>query len=187
MAMAGAGELFGRSKWWVSRRLKLLAALEPAVQTEISRGMLPPRLAQELARVPRGTREQLQVFSIVQKYHLNKEELTALVDRWLRADETEKSRLGASFEKSCPGKGRRKNRPTSGGRLELQATQQLRQCTGLVHQLTDLVTEAPLPATDWWPAPAYRNLTGAFAKLATALGPVADIRGGGDLSIPAGC
>ena len=183
MTMAGAGELFGRSKWWVSRRLKLLAALEPTVQTGISRGMLPPRLAQELARVPRGTREQLQVLSIVQKHHLNKEELTALVDRWLRADETEKSRLSASFEKLCPGKGRRKSRPTSGGRLELQAAQQLRQCAGLMRQLTDMVTEAPLPVADWWPAPAYRNLTGAMGKLAAALGPVADIRGRGDPSI----
>jgi hypothetical protein len=48
----------------------LLAALEPAVQAEVGRGMLPSRLAQELTRLPRGNTDQLRMLSLVQQHRL---------------------------------------------------------------------------------------------------------------------
>ncbi|MDA8333667.1 MAG: ParB/RepB/Spo0J family partition protein [Peptococcaceae bacterium] len=38
LSMSAAGSLFGQGKSWVSRRLKLLAALEPGLQGEVNRG-----------------------------------------------------------------------------------------------------------------------------------------------------
>jgi ParB family chromosome partitioning protein len=179
MTMAAAGQLFGRSKWWVSRRLKLLNALEPAVQAEVGRGTLPPRLAQELARLPRGTSDQPRMLCLVKKHHLSKEEITYLVDRWLKADEAEKDRLSASFVCSCPGGRRRRRQATSGGEMQLYAVQKLKACASILDELADMVRQAELPAADWWPHLAYRNLLGVLRKLDGLLHP------GGDLPIAA--
>ncbi len=179
MTMAAAGQLFGRSKWWVGRRLKLLAALEPAVQAEVGRGTLPPRLAQEMTRLPQGTSDQSRMLCLVQKYNLSKEELTYLVDRWLKADEAERNRLCASFAGPNSGRGRQRSRVTSGGEMQLYAVHQLRNCARILDDLVDMVRQAELPAADWWPDLAHRNLLGALEKLAVLLRP------GGDLPIAA--
>lgn len=174
MTMTAAGALFGRSKWWVSRRLKLLNALDPAVQAEVGRGALPPRLAQELSRLPRGTLDQPRVLSLIQQYHLSKEELVYLVDQWLKADDRERDRLLTSFESPCPGRGHKRSHPSSARELELYAVQKLKGCTGILDDLTDMAHQAEVPAADWWPHLAYRNLIGAFRKLDGLLLPGGD-------------
>jgi ParB family chromosome partitioning protein len=171
MSMTAAGQFFGRGKWWVSRRLKLLFALEPAVQAEVGRGTLPPRLAQELARLPRGNTDQLGMLVLVQQYHLSKDELAYLVDRWLKADEAERDRLLASFVSPRPGRIRQRGRAASGGEMQLYAVQKLKTCARILDDLTGMVRQAEIPATDWWPDLAYRNLLGVFRKLAGLLGP----------------
>jgi ParB-like chromosome segregation protein Spo0J len=47
----------GRHKSWVWRRLMLAEALDPAVQAEVRLGLLAPRSAVELSRLPRGNQE----------------------------------------------------------------------------------------------------------------------------------
>jgi ParB/RepB/Spo0J family partition protein len=47
----------GRHKSWVCRRLMLAEALDPAVQSEVRLGLLAPRSAVELSRLPRGNQE----------------------------------------------------------------------------------------------------------------------------------
>ena len=52
--MTEIGNIWGRSKSWVSRRLGLITHLEPRLRKEIGNGYLSPRIAQELARLPQG-------------------------------------------------------------------------------------------------------------------------------------
>ena len=174
MSMTAAGQFFGRGKWWVSRRLKLLNALEPVVQAEVGRGALPPRLAQELARLPQGNTDQLRMLILVQQCHLSKDDLTYLVDRWLKADEAERDRLLASFVSPCPGRIRQRGRAASSGEMQLYAIQKLKSCTRILDDLTDMIKQAELPAADWWPELAYRNLLGMFRKLGYLLQPGGD-------------
>lgn len=47
----------GRHKSWVWRRLMLAEALDPAVQSEVRLGLLAPRSAVELSRLPRGNQQ----------------------------------------------------------------------------------------------------------------------------------
>jgi hypothetical protein len=47
----------GRHMSWVWRRLRLAEALHPAVQSEVRLGLLAPRSAVELSRLPRGNQE----------------------------------------------------------------------------------------------------------------------------------
>ena len=65
------GELWGHSKSWVSRRLKLLTSLDTYVKRELDEGHLRPRLAQELARLPQGN-DQTRVLALVKRFYLTK-------------------------------------------------------------------------------------------------------------------
>ncbi|MFZ3131114.1 MAG: ParB/RepB/Spo0J family partition protein, partial [Desulfosporosinus sp.] len=56
-SLSEIAELWGHSKSWVSRRLKLLTSLDSSVKREIDEGQLRPRLAQELARLPQGNEQ----------------------------------------------------------------------------------------------------------------------------------
>ena len=53
-SLTEVGELWGHSKSWVSRSLKLLISLDTHLKRELDEGHLLPRLAQELARLPQG-------------------------------------------------------------------------------------------------------------------------------------
>ena len=171
MSMTAAGQLFGRGKWWVSRRLKLISALEPAVQSEVGRGTLPPRLAQELARLPQGNADQSRMLSLIRQHHLSKDELACLVDHWLRADGVERERLIASFARPSYGSRRPE---VSGGKMQLFAIQKLKGCARAMNDLADMVKQAELPTADWWPELAYGNLLCAFRKLGSLLRPGGD-------------
>lgn len=48
------GRWLGRHKSWVCRRLLLVEALEESVQAQVRLGLLAPRTAAEIARLPRG-------------------------------------------------------------------------------------------------------------------------------------
>ena len=62
--MSEIGNLWGRSKSWVSRRIKLIKALDPQIKQELGQGDLRPRLAQELTRLPR-TKKSFRSYSPV--------------------------------------------------------------------------------------------------------------------------
>lgn len=54
MAQAQAAQLLRRHQSWVSRRLLLVEALAPEVQTDVRLGLCSPTAAREVARLPRG-------------------------------------------------------------------------------------------------------------------------------------
>jgi len=179
LTMTAAGSLFGHGKSWVSRRLKLLAALEPELQSEVSRGLVAPRVAEELCRLSLSQgNDQARVLTVTKKYHLNKEEVRELVNQWLKADEAEKDRLVQSFHKSSPTR-RAKPGNLSAREAQAQARQQLRSCKETLDGLLELVTEIPSPVADWWPSLPWRKLMISCEDLAAQLGPLAKSREGG--------
>lgn len=137
-----AGTLFGRSKSWVCRRLKLLSALDPRVKEEVASGRLKPRLAQELARLPRGN-EQLTALEVIKEHHLSKDEVARLVTGW-------------------PEKGLFQEKPA------LLVAHRLWRCTRLMEEVLNILRRQKRPF-DWWPAEPYRFFLGALNKLFTLL------------------
>jgi len=72
------GQLLGRDRSWVSRRLSLVEKLSDEVQSQLRLGLLTGTVGRELARVPRGTQELL--LEAVTKHGLGSREVAGLVD-----------------------------------------------------------------------------------------------------------
>ena len=95
-SLAEVGELWGHSKSWVCRRLKLLTGLDPKVRQEMDEGNLRPRLAQELARLPQGN-ERTRVLALVKRHYLTKDQTARLIDWWRNAAEDERLQLEEKY------------------------------------------------------------------------------------------
>lgn len=65
LAQHEVARLLGRHKSWVCRRLMLVEGLDDQVQTDVRLGLLAPRAAVELCRLPRGN--QLAAASLAMK------------------------------------------------------------------------------------------------------------------------
>jgi len=126
-----AAKLWGRSKSWISRRIKLLTDLDPKIKQELEQGRLLPRLSQELSRLPQGN-EQERVLSLMRRHHLNKDDAAALVDWWLSADSTARIQAEASkvlpIERSAVHPREREDTPEE-------------KCLSLIHRCTKLLKE----------------------------------------------
>lgn len=57
MSMPEIGLSFGRHKSWVWRRLMLAEALDPIVQADVRLGLIAPRAAVAVSRLPRGNQQ----------------------------------------------------------------------------------------------------------------------------------
>jgi hypothetical protein len=57
MSMPQIGMALGRHKSWVLRRLMLAEALDPVVQADVRLGLLAPRAAVAVSRLPRGNQQ----------------------------------------------------------------------------------------------------------------------------------
>src|SRR5882672_5935627 len=73
------GELLGRDKSWVCRRLKLAEALDPTLQDDLRLGLLSATAARELAQLPRGN--QLRAAAAVRDHQLTSRQTAGLVER----------------------------------------------------------------------------------------------------------
>jgi len=78
------GELLGRHKSWVCRRLKLVEHLEDEVQEQLRLGLLPAATARELARLPRGN--QVAGARTIAEHHLTSRQAAGWVKGMLKAD-----------------------------------------------------------------------------------------------------
>jgi ParB-like chromosome segregation protein Spo0J len=79
------GQLFGRHKSWVCRRLMLAESLSDAVTADLRLGLLSARAAAEMARLPRGNQES--VAKVVVHRGMTSRQVARLVDRCLYATE----------------------------------------------------------------------------------------------------
>jgi len=85
MTQVAVGELLGRDKSWVCRRLKLAEALEATLQDDLHLGLLSASAARELARLPRGN--QLHAAEAVRDHGLTSRQAAQLVERLLGTDD----------------------------------------------------------------------------------------------------
>jgi ParB-like chromosome segregation protein Spo0J len=75
------GDLLGRDKSWVCRRLRLAEALDPALQDDLRLGLLSATAARELARLPRGN--QPRAAEAVRDHQLTSRQSAQLIERLL--------------------------------------------------------------------------------------------------------
>jgi ParB/RepB/Spo0J family partition protein len=85
LTQVAVGELLGRDKSWVCRRLKLAEALEATLQEDLRLGLLSASAARELARLPRGN--QLRAAEAVRDHGLTSRQAAQLVERLLATDD----------------------------------------------------------------------------------------------------
>lgn len=79
---AQVGQLLGRDKSWVCRRLKLAEALDATLQDDLRLGLLSATAARELAQLPRGN--QLRVAQAVRDHQLTSRQSACLVAQLLQ-------------------------------------------------------------------------------------------------------
>ncbi len=158
--MAEIGNLWGRSRSWVSRRLSLLTHLDRNMKKELAQGFLQPRVAQELVRLPQG-KEQARVLKLIRRELLNKDSAAELVSWWLTAGENER--------KVVEQKGFLKDTAAicGAGYLARQVSKQLADCTRRLSGLVSIVEgQEEMP---WWPDQAYQSFKTMFLELEDAL------------------
>jgi ParB-like chromosome segregation protein Spo0J len=77
MTQPEAGQLLGRDKSWVCRRLMLAERLDSQVQEDVRVGLVPVTVARELVRLPRGN--QAEVAASVHRNALTSRDAAVLV------------------------------------------------------------------------------------------------------------
>jgi ParB/RepB/Spo0J family partition protein len=103
MVQAQAAQLLRRHQSWVSRRLLLIEALAPEVQTDVRLGLVSPTAAREVARLPRGI--QQAVARIIARQGMSTRaaaKLVAATERLQPATAEEIERLCRSAQAAAP-------------------------------------------------------------------------------------
>jgi ParB-like chromosome segregation protein Spo0J len=117
LAQPEIARLMGRHKSWVWRRLMLVESLESAVQAEVRLGLLAPRAAVALGRLPRGN--QRAASAVVVRRGLTVRQTELLVDEVLSRDDpgARAELLARRMDVARPG-GKPGPRPTRAARSE---------------------------------------------------------------------
>jgi len=160
-SLAEVGELWGHSKSWVSRRLKLLTGLDPKVKRELDEGHLKPRLAQELARLPQGN-DQARVLALVKRYYLTKDQTAHLIDWWQEATQEKRLQLEEKGGFPLPPLARTNTVYVDQGRYTKEL---LQRSTVSIDQLTVFLGQQKQPF-GWWPHSHYQAFLKAVQVLA---------------------
>lgn len=85
LRQAQVGQLLGRDKSWVCRRLKLAEALDATLQDDLRLGLLSATAARELAQLPRGN--QLRAAQAVRDHQLTSRQSACLVGQLLQTND----------------------------------------------------------------------------------------------------
>lgn len=160
--MSQVGEMWGHSKSWVSRRLKLLSDLDPQVKRELEQGNLRPRLAQELARLPQGN-DQTRVLSLIHRYLLSKDQTARLIDWWQGATADERCKLEEMGGFPLPPLAEESH--AKGLDPGSYAAGLLERCTLALDELT-LFLRQQEQVFKWWPQSQYHSFLKAVAAMA---------------------
>ncbi len=92
LAQPEVGELLGKHKSWVSRRLMLVERLSKQVQEDVRVGLVSVTTAREIARLPRGNQPEVAI--CVHRNNLTSREASVLVALFEKAaDRTEQQDL----------------------------------------------------------------------------------------------
>jgi ParB-like chromosome segregation protein Spo0J len=88
LSQVEAGELLGRHKSWVCRRLALIEKLAASAKDDLQLGLLSPTLARQLIRLPAGN--QVRALAAAREHSLTGAELRGVTDLLLAAGTREK-------------------------------------------------------------------------------------------------
>ena len=88
MSQVEVGELLGRHKSWVCRRLALIEKLAAPAKDDLQLGLLSPTLARQLIRLPAGN--QVRALAAAREHSLSGAELRGVTDLLLSAGTREK-------------------------------------------------------------------------------------------------
>ncbi len=106
----------GRHKSWVWRRLMLVEALDPIVQADVRLGLISPRAAVALSRLPRGNQQAAS--AVLARRGMTSREGEAFVDEVLALGDAaaREALIAARLEGPAPRRpgGRRPSRPSRG-------------------------------------------------------------------------
>ena len=137
------GQLMGRHKSWVNRRLMLAEALCEEVQASVKLGLITTTSARELCRLPRGN--QVEAATVVAQRGLTTRQTAGLVDAMMNAQtdspdagvgaETLAVRLQASESSKKPEPSSSKRTPSEWLMADTQSIQRL--CARLQARLLD--------------------------------------------------
>jgi ParB/RepB/Spo0J family partition protein len=96
-------ERLGRHKSWVFRRLMLVEALDPAVQADVRLGLLAPRAAVVVSRLPRGNQHDLAGLVVRRGLTVRQTELVVAELLDLGDDAARARHIAARLEGAAPG------------------------------------------------------------------------------------
>lgn len=117
LGQAAIAQRLGRHKSWVCRRLMLVEALDAAVQADVRLGLLPPRAAVALGRLPRGN--QHAAAGLVVRRGLTVKQSELLVAELLECDDDAAREARVARYMDGPGPTARPGvRPTRAARAE---------------------------------------------------------------------
>ena len=157
--------LFGKSKSWISRRQGLLKKLNPKLRKEVEDGFLSSRVAQELARLPRGN-DQETLLEIIRRNQFNKDDTASLVTWCINSLSSNQpvdiSRLlntSSAILKTIKSKNQIRS-----------AQDELLKCILIIDQLIIAVQKDK--TLNWWPADIYLS----FKKITDFLSKILDER-----------
>jgi ParB-like chromosome segregation protein Spo0J len=88
LSQVDVGDLLGRHKSWVCRRLALIEKLADPAKDDLRVGLMSPSLARQLIRLPAGN--QVRALGAVREHSLTEPELRGVVDLLLGAGTREK-------------------------------------------------------------------------------------------------
>ena len=85
LTQASAGALLGRDQSWVCQRLRLVEQLDEALKDDLRLGLLPPAVARELGRLPRG--QQMGAAKVVREQGLTSRQAARLVQKLVATED----------------------------------------------------------------------------------------------------
>lgn len=85
LTQASAGALLGHDQSWVCQRLRLVEHLDDALKDDLRLGLLPPAVARELGRLPRG--QQMRAARVVREQGLSSRQAARLVQKLVATDD----------------------------------------------------------------------------------------------------
>lgn len=139
------GELLGRHKTWVCRRLQLVTRLERSVQDDMRLGLVSVSVARQLARLPRGN--QGAASQAAARHGLTSHEVGRLVGALLAADPPQRREILKNPLAHLPPSAPQSDfKLTPDARLSGPANrvrQQLLRLCGTVNRLCELFLEHP--------------------------------------------
>ncbi len=85
LTQASAGALLGHDQSWVCQRLRLVEQLDEALKDDLRLGLMPPAVARELGRLPRG--QQMRAAEVVREHGLSSRQAARLVQKLVATDD----------------------------------------------------------------------------------------------------